>query len=106
MIDPVIGWFEIEQDDDKRVISITKLFETTWLSRYPTPIEITYDQISEFIGHRFRKPPIETDYRITAKSTTLGNPTSNAVLEQIHQVLVNLVRNFNISQTYVDKNDP
>ena len=31
----------------------------------------------------------------------------NAVLESIHKVLVNLVRNFNIStQTYVDKNDP
>ena len=30
----------------------------------------------------------------------------NAVLAQIHQVLVNLVRNFNISQTYVDEYDP
>ena len=31
---------------------------------------------------------------------------SNAVLEQIHQVLGNLVRTFNIQQTYVDKNYP
>ena len=32
---------------------------------------------------------------------------SNAVLERIHQVLVNLVRTFNIStQTYVDEYDP
>ena len=31
---------------------------------------------------------------------------SNAVLERIHQVLGNLVRNFNVQQTYVDKNDP
>ena len=31
---------------------------------------------------------------------------SNVVLERIHQVLGNLVRNFNISQTYIDKNDP
>ena len=31
---------------------------------------------------------------------------SNAVLERIHQVIVNLVHTFNISQTYVDKNDP
>ena len=29
----------------------------------------------------------------------------NAVLEQIHQVLGNPVRNFNIPQTYIDKND-
>ena len=31
---------------------------------------------------------------------------SNALLERIHQVLRNLVRTFNISQTYVDKNYP
>ena len=30
---------------------------------------------------------------------------SNAVLERIHQVLGNLVRTFNISQTYVDEDD-
>ena len=30
---------------------------------------------------------------------------SNAVLEQIYQVIGNLVWTFNISQTYVDKND-
>ena len=29
---------------------------------------------------------------------------SNAVLKRIHQVIGNLVRDFNISQTYVDKN--
>ena len=31
---------------------------------------------------------------------------SNAVLERIHQILGKLVQTFNISQTYVDKNDP
>ena len=44
MIDPVTGWFEIAQYEDKRAIYIANLVETTWLSRYPTPIEITYDQ--------------------------------------------------------------
>ena len=31
---------------------------------------------------------------------------SNAILERIHQVIGNLVRTFNVQQTYVDKNDP
>ena len=44
MIDPVTGWFEIAQYNDKSAISITKLVENTWLSRYSTPIESTYDQ--------------------------------------------------------------
>ena len=31
---------------------------------------------------------------------------SNAILERINQVLGNLVRTFNIQQTYVEKNNP
>ena len=54
MIDPVTGWFEISQYNDKISIYTAKLFETTWLSRYPRPIEITYDQGNEFIGQEFR----------------------------------------------------
>ena len=44
MIDPVTGWFEILQYNDKRSIYIAKLFEITCLSRYSRPIEIMYDQ--------------------------------------------------------------
>ena len=57
------------------------------------------------IGHEFRKSLIETEYRITAKPSTLVNPMPNVILERIHQVLGNLVRTFNKQQTYVDKND-
>ena len=56
MIDPVTGWFEIVQYDDKRSITIANLVETAWLSRYPIPKEITYDQGKEFIGNEFITP--------------------------------------------------
>ena len=105
IIDPVTGWFKILQYDDKIAITIANLVETTCLSRYPIPIEITYDQGKGFIGHNFRKSLIETECRITAKPSTLVNPMSHAILERIHQVLGNLLRTFNIQQTYVDKND-
>ena len=59
MVDPVTGWFEIAQYHNKRAISIANLVGTTWLSRYPRPMEITYDQGSEFIGHEFIKSLIE-----------------------------------------------
>ena len=55
MIYPVTVWFEVTQYTIKREISIAKLVETTWLSRYPTPMEFTYDQRKEFIGNEFRK---------------------------------------------------
>ena len=69
-------------------------------------MEISYDQGYEFIGHEFRKSLIEKEYRITTKTSTLVNPTSNATLEQIHQVLRNLLQTCNITQTYYDEYDP
>ena len=56
--------------DKKRSISISKLVETTWLTRYRIPMEIMYDQGKEFICHEFRRTLIETEYRITAKPST------------------------------------
>ena len=106
MIDPVTQQFEISQYDDKIVISIANLVETTWVSRYPRPIEIMYDQVKESICLEFIKPLIEIEHGITAKQSTSGNTMSNAVLERIRQVLVNLVRTFNIfTQIYVDANE-
>ena len=43
---------------------------------------------------------------MTDKPSTLGNPTFNAILDRTHQVLWNLVCNFNITQTYVDEDVP
>ena len=59
MIYPVTVWFEITQYNDKRAISIANLVEPIWMSRYPIPMEITYDQVSEFIGHELIKSLIE-----------------------------------------------
>ena len=44
MRDLVTGWFEIMQYDDKIAISTADLVETTRLTRYPRPMEITYEQ--------------------------------------------------------------
>ena len=44
IIDPVTGWLEVVRYDDKIVITIANLVETMWLSRYPRPIKVTYDQ--------------------------------------------------------------
>ena len=46
------------------------------------------------------------EYGIVSEPSTSGNSISNAILEQIHQVLGNLVRTCNISRTYVDKDNP
>ena len=76
------------------------------MSRYPIPIEITYDQGKEFIGHELRKYPIEMEYGITAKPITSGNHISNAVLERNNHFLGNLVQTCTITQSCVEKYDP
>ena len=70
MVYPVTGWSEIPQYEDKRAISMVNFVKTTWLYRYPIPIEISYDQGKEFIGDEFIKPLIEMEYGITAKPST------------------------------------
>ena len=58
MIDSLTGRFKIMQYNEKSAMSIANLFETTWLTRYTRPMEIMYDQGSEFIGYEFRKARI------------------------------------------------
>ena len=54
MINPIKGLFEINPYNDKKVRTITNLVETTWLTRYPWPTQITYDQESQFIGNELK----------------------------------------------------
>ena len=101
MVYPVTGWIKVNQYDDKRAISIANLVKILWLYRYSRPMEIMYDQGSEFIGREFRKTPIEINYGITAKPSTVGNPNSNVTLEHINQVTGNLVQTLKTIETYV-----
>ena len=38
MVDPVTGWFEITQYNNKKPMMIVNLIETTWLVGYPWPV--------------------------------------------------------------------
>jgi hypothetical protein len=105
MIDPATGWFEIIEYPDKRSITIANLVEQAWLSRYPWPTLITYDQGSEFIGHQF-KNMMEDDYGVKTKPITVRNPQANAIIERIHQVLGNLIRTFDNEERTIDRSDP
>ena len=99
MIDPVTEWFEITKYNNKGSISIEKLVQTTWMSRYPRSTEITYAQGYEFIDHEFRKYLVVMVYGIISKPSTLGNPMSNVIWKRIHQVLGNLIQTCTITQT-------
>ena len=82
------------------------MLETTCLARYPWPVDITYDQGVEFLGHELRNILIENDYGIKTKLYSSGNPKENAITERIHQVLGNFLRTYNLQETYIDDSDP
>ena len=105
MIDPATGWFEIVEYSNKRAITIANLVEQVWLSRYPWPQVINYDQGSEFIGHEF-KTMVEKDYGIDTKGITVRNPQANAIIERVHQVLGNTIRTFDNEQRTINHQDP
>ena len=66
-------------------------------------MENTYDQGSDFIGHEFRRYLLEREYRITDKPITLINPTTNAILKQIHRVIVKLLQTLTLHKPMLTK---
>ena len=111
MIDPASSWFEIvelplikrletysvngkellqaEDVFDKSSDRIAKLVNKTWLCRYLRCPTLIYDNGSEFKLH-FEH--LCDSYGIKRKPTTVNNPQVNAVLEQVHQVLGQMLR--------------
>ena len=69
--------------NDKKEIMIENFVETTWLVWYPWPVEITYDQGGEFIGHEFKSILIEQEYGIKIKPASSRNPQENETTEKI-----------------------
>ena len=105
MIDPATGWFEINQYDNKKSITIANIVEQEWFSRYPWPTQVSFDRGKEFIGHDFQDL-LKNDYGITRKPITTRNPQANAIIERVHQVIANIIRTFELQDNYLDEDDP
>ena len=105
MIDPATGWFEIQEYDDKKSISIANIVEQSWLARYPWPTKVIFDRGSEFTGHHFQDM-IKDDYGLTCKPISTRNPQANAIIERVHQVIGNIIRTFELEDNYLDEEDP
>jgi hypothetical protein len=109
MIDPASSWFEIvelpvadhvptepvnkdgktkEAYFDKSSFMISHLVNKCWFSRYPRCRNIIYDNGSKF---KLNFKAICDSYRVKRKPTSIKNPQANAILEQIHQVVMTMV---------------
>ena len=94
----------MKQIDDKEAVTVANKVETTWLTRYPWPTMITYDQGTEFMAEFATM--VKNDYGITCKGITKRNPQANAIIERIHQTIGNIIRTFAVQDNYLDKDDP
>lgn len=120
MLDPVTGWFEIieipnyividvknkmdhQQLVDKSSARISRLFDQTWLSRYPRPNKVIFDN-----GSEFKKDfvPLLRDWSIKPTCTTIKNPQSNSPVERIHQVLRHMFVTKSLHEKIFDYIDP
>jgi hypothetical protein len=61
MIDPTTGWFEMKQINDKEVITVANIVETTWLTRYPWPT-IIIEHVHQTIGNIIRTFQAQDNY--------------------------------------------
>jgi hypothetical protein len=117
-IDPATGWFEITQvpvfniEDvnnnnveyiNKTSARISQLFNNTWLSRYPRPHKVIFDNGSEF---KRDFAPLLQDFDVRPVCTTVKNPQANAPVERVHQVIRNMMVTKDLSERVLDYIDP
>ncbi len=78
-------------------------FDHFWLSRYPRPRYVGFDN-----GGEFKKEFLATcaNYGITEKPTTTYNPQANGILERVHLVLGNMLRTLKIEKEALERDDP
>ena len=87
IIDTVTNFCEIVQIHEKTADHVASQFRDTWLSRYPRPVRVIYDQGNEFLGYEFQK--MLHSNGIKSNVSTVKNPMSNAIVERLHQTITN-----------------
>ena len=102
-VDPATNWFEIAEITDKTSTRISQIFNNTWLSWYPRPRKVIFDN-----GNEFKKDfsPLLRDFSIKNSPTFIKNPQANSVLERVYQVLGNMLRKQNLQKYDFDDIDP
>ena len=88
---------------DKTSARISRLFDQTWLARYPRPRKLVFDN-----GSEFKKDfvPLLKNWAIKPKCTTVKNPQSNSPVERIQQVLKNMFLTKKLKEQILDYINP
>ena len=105
MIDPATGWFEICPIPlgDFNSSRVSQLFNQYWLARYPRPVMVIHDN-----GNEFKKGFLQLlkDFGIKSKPTTVKNPQANGIIERVHGVINDMLRDNDLEHHDFDPVDP
>jgi hypothetical protein len=103
MIDPSTGWFEVKDVKYKSANESINTCDDVWLSRYPIPEYIGFDN-----GGEYKKLFEESvnNYGIRRKNSTSFNPQSNGIIERVHLTLNNTLRTAEVDGREMDEKDP
>jgi hypothetical protein len=103
MINPSTGWFELKDLKDKPAKEPMNTFDNVWLSRYPRPEYIGFDNRVEY-KNVFKE--LVNNYGIKKNNSTPFNPQSNVIIERVHLTLNDALRTAEIDGREMDDKDP
>jgi transposase InsO family protein len=102
-IDPATGWCECIEVPNKESFTVMEAFNNHWLSPYPRPQRIRFDNGTEFKSV-FQE--MCSNYGLKVKPTTTYNPRSNGIVERVHQTLRDNLATFKLSNRELLEYDP
>ena len=83
------------QTPNKTAAEIADITEKTWFNRYPLLQWIVFDRSTKFMAEFSKR--CQNYYGPKRKPTTTRNPQYNAIIEQIHQTIGNIISKFDVS---------
>ena len=103
MIDPATGLLEIAEIKTKSADVVANIAEVTWFTRYPWPEKVICDRGRESMAEFATM--IKEDYNVKRKLITTRNPASNAIIEQVHQTIGNMIHSVQVQNLEVDSDN-
>ena len=104
MIDPNTGWFEVTEIKGTPMSDkVAQAFNHVWLSMYPQPKSIGYNNGSE---NKKNFKAMCNNYNIAGKPTSGFNPQLNGIIKRVHMVLANILRMFELEERESNPEDP
>jgi hypothetical protein len=89
MIDMVTSLVEVIRLNNNTSAHVSLHFENTWLSQYPTPIHVIYDQGGECTGYQFQHLLQQLHIHRHPTSTSKNPQQANSVCLRMHQTIGN-----------------